>query len=59
MALQTEEGRLELESKDQRMLFIECNTTLANKEKLTITMQNSQQVGEIVQTLVKKLKGKI
>ena len=48
-----------MEAKDQRLLFIECNTMLAKKEKLTITMRNSQQVDEIVYTLAKKLKGKI
>ena len=58
-ALQTEEGRKNLEAKDQRLLFIECNTMQAKKDTLTITMKNSQQVEEIVHKLAKKLKGKI
>ena len=40
-------------------MFVECNTMLANKEKLSITMKNTQQVQEIVYVLSKKLKGKI
>ena len=55
----TEEQKRELEAQDKRLMFIECNTMLANKERLTIEMKNSQFVEEIVYALAKKVKGKI
>ena len=48
-----------MEQKDQRLLQIFCNTVLLSKVTHTVVMDNSKQVGEIVNTLAKKAKGKI
>ena len=57
--IQNEEERAELEAKDQRLLFVSCNTVILKKVTHTVVMDNKKQVGEVINMLAKKLKGKI
>ena len=57
--VQTEQQRQKLEAEDKRLLFIQCNTVLTKNVTHTMAMENSKQVGEIIQKLSKKFKGKI
>ena len=57
--IHNEEERQALEAEDKRMLFIQCNTILTNQITHTVVMENSKQIGEIINVLSKKVKGKI
>ena len=48
-----------MELEDKRMLLVHCNTVLINKVNHTVVMNNQQQVGEVINTLSKKVAGKI
>ena len=57
--IMNEEERLKYEAQDKRLLFIQCNTVLVNRVTHTVLMDNSKQVGEVINNLSKKVKGKI
>ena len=57
--IQSEEERIKLEAEDKRLLFIQCNTVLTKNITHTVVMENSKQVGEVINNLSKKVKGKI
>ena len=48
-----------MELEDKRLLLVHCNTVLINKVNHTVVMENKQQVGEVINTLSKKVAGKI
>ena len=57
--VQSEEYRKNLELEDKRLLLVHCNTVLINKVNHTVVMANNQLVGDVINTLSKKVAGKI